>query len=317
MRCLGQIETRESAERFVAHLLTIDISTQIDRASQGGDLWEIWVRNEDQLHIAQQELRDFNANPRDAKYTAAIGRAQAVLEEKEKKRREAAKNLKKIDMRSRPVGGLGGGGGIPPLTLTILILCIGVGLVTNFGEPGRGNSTGSTVLDRLRFVAFQEFVETNQDAAASLKKGEVWRAITPIFVHYGPLHLAMNMFMLVGLGRIVERWVGTPKFALMVLAMAILPNLLQGLMPPALHGAALFGGFSGVIYGLLGFVWIRSTLNPGYGISIPFPFIVLAIGSIAVGLSGLVPNWPLADLCHLGGLLVGMALGYAAEQSAS
>ena len=317
MRCLGQIENRESAERFVAHLLTMDISTQIDRAGQDGDLWEIWVRNEDQLSIAQTELREFHANPRDPKYSAAIGRAQKVLEEKEKKRREAAKNLKKIDMRSRPAGGLGGGSGIPPLTLTLLILCIGVGLVTNFGSPGPRNSTGQTVLDRLGFVSFQEYQQTNGDAAASLEKGEVWRAITPIFLHFGPLHLAMNMFMLVGFGRIVERWLGTPKFALMVLAMAILPNLLQGLMPPVLHGSANFGGISGVLYGLLGFVWIRSTLNPSYGISIPFPFIVLAIGSIAVGLSGLVPNWPLADLCHLGGLLVGLAFGYASEQSAN
>ena len=70
----------------------------------------------------------------------------------------------------------------------------------------------------------------------------------------------MNMFMLYSFGRLVERWIGTPMFALLVLVLAIIPNLFQGLAPEWMHGNPIFGGISGVLYGLLGFVWIRT--NP-------------------------------------------------------
>ena len=106
-------------------------------------------------------------------------------------------------------------------------------------------------------------------------------------------------------------------YALLVLALAILPNLFQGLAPDWMHGSPAFGGISGVLYGLLGFVWIRTSINPTHGFSIPFPIMVVAVGLIVIGLSGVVENWHLADLAHLGGLLVGCAFGFAAEQANS
>jgi GlpG protein len=124
------------------------------------------------------------------------------------------------------------------------------------------------------------------------------------------------MFVLVSFGRMVERWVGTPKFALFVLLLAIGPNLLQGLAPAWMQGNPFFGGISGVLYGLFGYVWIRSSINPNLGVSIPFPIVLIFVGMIVVGLSGQVPDWPYADLCHLGGLLIGCAYGFISEQTA-
>lgn len=317
MRCLGQINGRSAAESFVAYLLTQDITTQIEAVGEpvnkgGTETWEIWVRDEDKMDVARAELIQFVDNPRDPKYTAALTQAKSILAEREKKKQKAARNLRRVEMRGP--SRLGGGGSIPPLTLTLLILSIGISLMSSFNRPKPSNDWGRAIVEKLSFVSPVDYLLSEGDPAASLKKGELWRMITPIFLHMGMFHLAMNMFVLVSFGRMVERWVGTPRYALFVLLLAIGPNLLQGLAPAWLHGNPLFGGMSGVLYGLFGYVWIRTSIDPSLGISIPFPMVVIFVGLIVVGLSGIVPNWQYADLCHLGGLLIGCAIAFAAAQ---
>ncbi len=317
MRCLGQINGRSSAESFVAYLLTLDITTQIEAVpasipEKSTDLWEIWVRDEDKLGEARAELSQFVDNPRDAKYATALTEAKSILAEKEKKRQATLRNLKRVDMRRTP--GMAGGGAIPPLTLTLLILSIAVSLFSSFSRPKANNEWGQAIVEELSFVSLIDYVQSEGDAAASLRKGELWRVITPIFLHLSMIHLAMNMFVLISFGRMVERWVGTPKYALFILLLAIVPNLIQGLSPEWMRGNPMFGGISGVLYGLFGYVWIRSSLNPNLGVSIPFPIVLIFVGMIVVGLSGAVPDWPYAELCHLGGLLIGCTIAFASER---
>jgi GlpG protein len=318
MRCLGQINGRSSAESFVAYLLTLDITTQIEAVSNSmadkpSDLWEIWVRDEDKLGEARAELSRFVDNPRDAKYATALTDAKSILAEKEKKRKAALRNLKRMDMQRSP--GMGGGGSIPPLTLTLLILSIAVSLFSSFSRPKPNNEWGKAIVEELSFVSWSDYQASKEDPAASLKKVELWRVITPIFLHLNMIHLAMNMFVLISFGRMVERWLGTPKYAVFVLLLAIFPNLLQGLAPAWMSGNPNFGGMSGVLYGLFGYVWVRSSLNPNLGVSIPFPIVLIFVGMIVVGLSGAVPNWPSAELCHLGGLLIGCTMAFASEKT--
>lgn len=316
MRCLGQINGRSAAESFVAYLLTQDITTQIeavgDIASETDpvDRWEIWVRDEDKLQQARSELAQFVDSPRDPKYASALSQAKTILAEREKKLQKAARNLRRVDMRLS-TNGLTGGGSIPPLTLTLLIISIAVSLLSSFGKPKPSNEWGQSIVEELSFVSFEDYLKSDRDPAASLKRGELWRMVTPIFLHLNMFHLAMNMFVLVSFGRMVERWVGTPRFALFVLLLAVGPNLLQGLSPAWMHGSPAFGGISGVLYGLFGYVWVRSSLDPSLGVSIPFPIVIIFVGMIVVGLSGVVPNWQYADLCHLGGLVLGCLVAFA------
>ncbi len=316
MRCLGQINGRSSAESFVAYLLTQDITTQIEVLDEAQDDWEIWVRDEDRLQQAQAELSQFRANPSDSKFTKAISEAKEILHSREKKRLQALKNLRKMDMRRTPGMGGAGGKGVPPLTLTLMILSIAISLFTSFNRPKSSNEWGQAIKEQLSFVSLPDFVSSDGDPAASLKRGQIWRVITPIFLHMNMIHLAMNMFVLLSFGRMVERWLGTPRFALFVLLLAVGPNLLQGLSPGWMQGSPMFGGISGVLYGLFGYVWIRSTKNPNLGVSIPFPIVVIFVGMIVVGLSGVVPDWPYAELCHLGGLLLGCGFGFMSENHA-
>ncbi|HUR53066.1 MAG TPA: rhomboid family intramembrane serine protease, partial [Gemmataceae bacterium] len=44
--------------------------------------------------------------------------------------------------------------------------------------------------------------------------GEWWRLLTAAFLHGGAVHLAMNMFCLLGVGKATERMIGSPGFLL-------------------------------------------------------------------------------------------------------
>ncbi len=311
MRCLGEIDGRKRAETFVAYLLTESISTQIECVDESSDRWELWIREEDQLPTARAALDAFLANPSDQKYLSAIHKASEILAQKEKARLRAAKNIRRVNPSGARLSVTRGP--VPPLTLTLTILCVVIGLLTSFGNPKSTNEWGTAIEEQLSFVTRASYAVAG-DPLADIKRGQVWRIITPIFLHGDILHLAMNMFVLVSFGRIVENWLGTPRFAIFVLALAVLPNLLQGLSPAGMQGSPFFVGISGVLYGFFGYVWVRTTLNPSLGISIPLPMILILVGIVVFGLAGLFPNWHLAHLCHFGGLIVGAAVGFASEQ---
>ena len=73
-----------------------------------------------------------------------------------------------------------------------------------------------------------------------------------------------------------------------------------------------FGGLSGVVYGLLGFCWIYSALNPKQPALVTtaivgFMLVWLVLGFADVLFVGMA-NW-----AHLGGLVSGMAFAYTAQ----
>lgn len=309
MRYLGQIEGRKHAEAFVAYLLTKDISTHIEGVQHDQDQWEIWVREEDRMRDALAEFEQFRGDSNNQKYGAAIAEATKILKQRHETKQAAAKNIHRVTPRPNQ---LLSGGSPPPLTMTLLIICIAASIIHNFGKPGPTNRLGKTIDEQLSFVEERAYRTSREDPAASLKKGEIWRAITPIFLHGDPIHLAMNMMMLFTLGRLTERLEGTPKFALLVLLLAILPNLLQGLSPAWMTGSPRFVGISGVLYGLFGFLWVKSALRPEVGFRIPSQMVVLLVALMFFGFSGTIPH--MANLCHLGGFLLGMMFGWVASQ---
>lgn len=137
---------------------------------------------------------------------------------------------------------------------------------------------------------------------------EVWRWVTPILLHFSVLHLAFNCAVVIELGRRVERVLRAGGFWLLVLLLALVSNLAQY----ALGDSPLFGGLSGVAYGLLGFVIAMRRLVPDE------PAWQLPPG-IAVGLvvflvlfsTGVTEPFGLyvANAAHWAGFLGGLGLG--------
>ena len=136
-----------------------------------------------------------------------------------------------------------------------------------------------------------------------VESGEVWRLVTPIFLHFGILHIAFNMFWLYDLGTLIERKLGSWRYLLIVLVMAIVSNVAQ-----FVAAGPMFGGMSGVVYGLFGYAWVRGRLDPTCGLYLRPDIAFWMIGFFVICALGLIPN--VANWAHGGGLATGAALGY-------
>ena len=193
-----------------------------------------------------------------------------------------------------------------PLTATLIALSILVTLVGGFGKASKG--IGGTVNQELMFVRRSDFEAAPGYALASLAKGEMWRAITPIFIHLAPVHLLFNMIMFFQFARVIEARRGTARFAFGVLVIAEFSNIAQAVAPDWLGGSPFFGGMSGVVYGLFGYAWMQSRFDATSGFYLSPANVTIMLGWLFLCMTGVVGN--IANVAHVVGLLVGVAFGF-------
>lgn len=317
MRLLGELKDREQATLFSSYLLVKGIESHFD--SDAGGLCEVWVKEEDQFKVAYSDFQEFVENPGDQKYSNSVRQAKIIARAEEKKRQQIQKRIVKVQSKNMTRR--------PPLTLALMVICGLVALATEFGEAPRDHA----VYQALQFVsvpapdsiALANMHPNSLDVRlASIKRGEVWRVVTPIFIHYGIMHILFNLYMFFQFGSLIENRYGTLKFGLICLASAALPNLAQCLVPFEIGGSPPFptngtlitslGGMSGVVYGLFGFVWMKSVFDRSFGFRIPQSTVIILIGWLFVCMlpQGINPVGSVANWAHGVGLLVGMAIGY-------
>src|SRR5207244_2703343 len=129
-----------------------------------------------------------------------------------------------------------------------------------------------------------------------IRSGQVWRLVTPIFIHFGGAHLVLNMAALFFLGGQMEARRGTLRFLLFVLFVAVLSNLAEYYLGRStvengrllLAGTPRFGGMSGVGFGLFGYLWAKSRMEPRLGLSMPTETVVLMMGWFVLCLLGVL-----------------------------
>lgn len=306
MRLLTSISGKNKAESLVAYLLTLQISTHVEPGKSTED-WEVWIRDEDKLPDAKRELQVFLEDPENARYTDALGEARKIVLQQRKQRQDAAKQVRTGRTVFR--GGPMGSNKVPPVTLTLLIISALVTLFTEFSTPSDNNKMGQIILDQLSFVAKADYANSGGDPSASLRKGQLWRLVTPMFPHGDTLHILFNFLAIIQLGKIVERMEGSGRYFVLVLATGIGACLFQGLMPVELFGSPFFCGLSGVVYGVFGFLLAKSVLQPHLGLRISETSVFIMIGFLILGFTGLV-GARIANLAHLGGLVAGMIVAF-------
>ncbi len=149
-----------------------------------------------------------------------------------------------------------------------------------------------------------------------IRQGEVWRLFSPCILHSEFLHILFNMIWLWVLGRPIEQKIGISKTLILTAATGIGSNTIQYLM-----SGPFFIGYSGVVMGLAGFIWMRQRVSPweGYPLNkMTILFLILFVGSMFVlslasfflQLFTTIPFAPnIANTAHIVGGVIGACLG--------
>ncbi|MGA2175671.1 MAG: rhomboid family intramembrane serine protease [Verrucomicrobiota bacterium] len=280
MRLIGHLKNEGSARTFAGYLLSLDIRNQVEPDSDG---WGVWIHSEDQIEAGHQALAAFLQNPGDLRYRRA---AEAAAGLEQRRRREEAAAADRIRTRAQ----IWNRSGSMPLTLSLIVVCV---LVTVF----------SGLTPTLQAVHWLLISEWNRGWLPEVRSGQIWRLFTPIFIHFGPMHLIFNMLVLRDLGGMVEFCQGTRKLALMVLVLALGSNLGQYLL-----FNPYFGGMSGVLYGIFGYIWVRSQSDPASGLALSPMTVAMMLVWFFLCLFGLLGG-TVANGAHGVGLIMGIIWG--------
>lgn len=290
MRQVGSLESEEQAQRLADYLLVQGIETRVDRGEDG---WLLWGLDDDLLERAKEELRAFEASPDDPKYQQSQGEAQQIRKEQEKSEKRARKNI----IRVQPLQYGNFLQSPRPVTIGLVVISVLVALVTRLGD--------NLVPFGLMLVINTTFLRNGPAIFTDIGKGEIWRLVTPIFLHFSILHLLFNMMWLLELGTLIETRRGSARFVLFVLVTAVVSNLGQYWWT----GLPMFGGMSGVVYAMFGYVWMKSRYDPTSGMLMPQSTVTIMIGWLFLCMTGMIGS--IANTAHVVGLLAGMAIGYA------
>ncbi len=311
MRQLATLPAEDQARAFADYLLTLRIETRIDPEPGG---WAVWVCDEDRVAQARAELEQFTRNPADPRYGRAAREAEALRRQEDQAERSYAR--RHVEMRDRfndPAAPRA-----RPVTWLLIAACVAVFLFTKGGDSPASHATPV-----FRAVVIEPPFETPEgwkvwNSLRHVRAGEVWRLVTPIFLHFGLFHLVFNLMWLHWLGGQVEARRGPARYLLFVVACAALSNLAQyywgnpdwvsGLVP-VFKRNPIFGGMSGVNYGLFGYVWMRARFEPASGFVMTGSAVFMMVGWFFLCFTGYVG--PIANAAHAVGFGFGLLIGIA------
>ena len=183
-----------------------------------------------------------------------------------------------------------------PVTLAIIAANIAVFAVVAIVF---GTSTDAFVLARA-----------GANLRVAVASGEWWRLISCTFLHAGALHIAVNMFSLFSLGRVVEQIVGSLRFGAIYALAAV-----GGSLASYWFSAGLSVGASGAVFGILGAAIVEVALRRSKGrsawrSSLLSSLIFIAAVNLAIGYTQ-----PIIDQsAHVGGFLAGAIATFLVSQ---
>jgi len=293
MRQIWLFDQAKQAEACSDFLAGRDIANTL--MAGDGDAQELWIREEADLLRARELLREYLADPQAGRFQQAAKEGKRRKKEQESKARQPSAILDArttIFNRSTAVSR-------GAVTLLLIIACGAVFVFSRFGED----------LFFLRpFLISGTRVMPDQGVVwiplwASLKNGDFWRLFTPIFIHFGFMHIIFNMMWLLDLGSMLEQRRGSFFLVFFIAVISASSNLAQ-----YLFGNPLFGGMSGVNYGLIGYIWMKGQYDPGSGLGLHKNTMVMMIGWYLACLVGIIPN--VANAAHTAGFAGGIAWGF-------
>ncbi len=344
MRELATFTDEQQSRRFTAYLAVQAIQVSAD---EDDGRWVIWVHDDDDREQALAYLEEFQQDPNHERYENAERKVRHVLKEADRLQKENSKRQVKLKQRwsgswwhCHPASYI-----LIGICIAVSGLCSTLdGKKSQFGLPRLCNKQDSQLLQKLWILdsdvqqswedninnrwekwqnerlaagvplnelpevpSFMEWRQLYAQAAlASIieqaKTGEVWRVITPAFIHMDVLHILFNMMWLRALGTGIEFLRGTKRFLLLCLILAVTSHLAE-----LFWSSPHFGGMSGVVFGLIGYAWMKGKTKPSDGIALRQQTVVYCMFWMVMCMSGALGA--IANAAHGGGLVVGMLIG--------
>jgi rhomboid protease GluP len=152
----------------------------------------------------------------------------------------------------------------------------------------------------------QEAIRWGADFGPLTFNGQWWRIITCCFVHFGFIHVAMNMFILFQVGIFTEKLFGNVRFLLLYLLAGVGGSLASLAVHPLSASAGASGAVFGVYGALLGFLLIQRGVVPSASAaSIAKSAGIFLVINVFYGLRSAGTDMT----AHGGGLLTGFVVG--------
>ena len=195
--------------------------------------------------------------------------------------------------------------------MPIILISILIAFLSNYGSV-------ISIIEPLTFLkidlaSFQNgFANFNSIETTYYKNNEWWRLAAPMFIHFSITHLVFNCLWIYVLGSKIEVYDGSFTFLNLVIISSITSNITQYF----LGGSILFGGLSGVIYGLFGHCMIIELQSKKNIYDLPPAIYMFMLAWLVLGFLGVLNLFGfgnVANYAHLGGLISGIIFGMITE----
>lgn len=273
---LVKVEQKKIAYLFTNYLVTLDIEAQVvvDHSLDVSDTKTLTYTvfcSPEKIAQAKVEFEQFIQHPYSSKYQ------QAAWEHGNTVNVDSTELTLLSSFKESFLAHAG------IITLVVFALCWFVFIASNLGWA-------QTLFFQLQFyprLSFEAFIV------------EPWRIIGPAFFHFSWLHIVFNTMWWWQLGGSIEKTLGKTTLINLLLISAIVSNVGQFIV-----SGSNFGGLSGVVYALMGFVWWYGYLAPEKGLSLSKPIVGFLLFWLVLGFIDVLPV-NMANTAHLLGLISG------------
>ena len=231
---------------------------------------DVWLADESQAERVRAELARFLENPADPRYLAASWQSGHTDSGLHYRRYPFFAALRE---RAGPV------------TWVMMIACV-------------------VVFIAMQILGDQEVMLWLAWPFDPTLKFEFWRYFTHALMHFSLMHILFNLLWWWYLGGAGENRLGSGKLIVITLISALLSGDVQ-----QKFSGPWFGGLSGVVYALMGYVWLRGERDPQSGIYLQRGLIIFALIWIVAGWFDLF-GMSMANGAHIAGLAVGLAMAF-------
>jgi len=265
---LISLDNPRLGQAFIDYMATRQI--ELNMTAEGSGQFGLWLTDSQYQIEAEAELKRFLSEPQHARYQAAS------WDMAETRKSNFSYNTPSFFGMLKAKAG--------PVTLSLMLICVVIFLLQQVGF-------GRAIFSALHFPALDG------------QQWQLWRWLSHAVLHFSAIHIAFNILWWWQLGGDIEQKLGGIK----LLQIFVVSSVLSGAGQYWIEGAN-FGGLSGVVYALVGYLWVIGVKAPQIGLTIQKPIVGFMLVWLVLGY--VQPFMAIANTAHLAGLIAGVGLAF-------